>query len=261
MGRDRDLDLTPRDRDVRMVAHLLGRPDDRIDEFDRTDEVLAIEALDDVLAALSPAVEALQPLLDLFVAQKCHIRRVRIASLVPSATEMLFALGLGHQVAAVTHECDSPAAAAAKPHLTRSLIADDLSAAEIDAEVRRLTGQGRHLYELDEPALRELRVDLIVTQAVCEVCAVSYEDVAAVAARLPSRPQVLSLDPSNLGEVMADVPRLAEVAGVGDRGAILKGELERRLEAVRSAVAGEERPRVLALEWLAPPLGRGACGS
>jgi iron complex transport system substrate-binding protein len=166
---------------------------------------------------------------------------------------MLFALGLGDQVVAVTHECDYPAAAAGKPHLTRSLIADDLSAAEIDAEVRRLTGEGRHLYELNEPALRELRVDLIVTQAVCEVCAVSYEDVVAVAARLPSRPRVLSLDPSNLGEVMADVPRLAEAAGVGERGALLKGELERRLDAVRSAVAGEERPRVLALEWLAPP--------
>ncbi len=89
--------------------------DQRVDELDRADEVTAVEALDDVLAPLAPAVEPLEPLLDLLVAQKCHIRRVRIASLVPSATEMLFALGLGDQVVAVTHECDYPPEAAGKP--------------------------------------------------------------------------------------------------------------------------------------------------
>ena len=137
---------------------------------------------------------------------------MRIASLVPSATEMLFALGLGDQVVAVTHECDYPAEARGKPHLTRSLVPEGLSAGEIDAEVRRLTGEGRHLYELDEPVLRSLDVDLIVTQAVCEVCAVSFDDVVAVAARLPSKPKVISLDPSNLDEVLADIPRLGEAA-------------------------------------------------
>jgi iron complex transport system substrate-binding protein len=178
---------------------------------------------------------------------------VRIASLVPSATEMLFALGLGDQVVAVTHECDYPAEASSRPHLTRSLVPDGLSAGDIDAAVRRLTGEGRHLYELDEPALRELDVDLIVTQAVCEVCAVSYDDVVAVAARLPRRPRVISLDPSNLAEVLADVPRLGGAAGVAERGAHLRDQLERRLEGVRAAVAGASRPRVLALEWLDPP--------
>jgi iron complex transport system substrate-binding protein len=178
---------------------------------------------------------------------------VRIASLVPSATEMLFALGLGDQVVAVTHECDYPAEASSKPHLTRSLVPEGLSAGEIDAAVRRLTGEGRHLYELDERALRELDVDLIVTQAVCEVCAVSYDDVVAVAARLPTRPRVISLDPSNLAEVLADVPRLGEAAGVAERGTRLRDQLERRLESVRAAVAGATRPRVLALEWLDPP--------
>jgi iron complex transport system substrate-binding protein len=178
---------------------------------------------------------------------------VRIASLVPSATEMLFALGLGDQVVAVTHECDYPAEAQGKRHLTRSLIPDGLGAGEIDAEVRRLTGEGRHLYELDEPALRELDVDLIVTQAVCEVCAVSFDDVVAVAARLPSRPRVISLDPSNLAEVLADVPRLGEATGVAERAMDLRDELEGRLEAVRTSVAGTDRPRVLALEWLEPP--------
>ena len=178
---------------------------------------------------------------------------MRIASLVPSATEMLFALGLGDQVVAVTHECDYPPEAAGKRHLTRSLVPEGLSAGEIDAEVRRLTGEGRHLYELDERTLAELEVDLIVTQAVCEVCAVSYDDVIAVAGRLPSRPQVISLDPSNLAEVLADVPRLGEAAGVADRAAALHEDLARRLEAVRQAVAGVSRPTVLALEWLDPP--------
>ena len=178
---------------------------------------------------------------------------MRIASLVPSATEMLFALGLGNQVVAVTHECDYPPEAASKRHLTRSLVPEGLSAGEIDAEVRRLTGEGRHLYELDEPALEELEVDLIVTQAVCEVCAVSYDDVVAVAARLPTRPGVISLDPSNLSEVLADVPRLGEAAGVPERATTLHDELASRLAATREAVAGAPRPKVLALEWLDPP--------
>jgi iron complex transport system substrate-binding protein len=178
---------------------------------------------------------------------------VRIASLVPSATEMLFALGLGDQVVAVTHECDYPAEARSKPHLTRSRVPEGLSAGEIDATVRTLTGEGRHLYELDEPTLTDLDVDLIVTQAVCEVCAVSFDDVVAVASRLPSRPKVISLDPSNLAEVLADIPRLGDATGVSERAIALQDALERRLEGVRTAVAGTDRPRVLALEWLDPP--------
>jgi len=175
---------------------------------------------------------------------------------------MLFALGLGDQVVAVTHECDYPPEAQAKRHLTRSLIpaypaatktAAGPTAGEIDSEVRRLTGEGRHLYELDEPTLAELDVDLIVTQAVCEVCAVSYDDVVAVAARLESEPSVISLDPSNLAEVLADVSRLGEATDVADRAEALRRDLDRRLDAVREAVAGEPRPRVLALEWLDPP--------
>jgi iron complex transport system substrate-binding protein len=166
---------------------------------------------------------------------------------------MLFALGLGDQVVAVTHECDYPPEAASRPQLTRSLIPDGLSATEIDGAVRRLTAEGRHLYELDEQALAELRVDLIVTQAVCEVCAVSFDDVVAVAARLPSRPRVLSLDPSCLAEVIADVTRLGQATGMGPESVELCGELEQRLAHVHEAVAGMERPRVLSLEWLEPP--------
>src|SRR5436305_4131185 len=102
---------------------------------------------------------------------------VRIARLVPSATEMLFALGLGDSVVAVTHECDYPAHARELPQITRSLIPDGLPAAEIDRRVRELTGRGEAIYGLDEDELQELEPDLIVTQEVCEVCAVSYDDV------------------------------------------------------------------------------------
>ena len=177
---------------------------------------------------------------------------MRIASLVPSATELLFALDLGDSVVAVTHECDYPPAAEQLPHLTRSVIPDGLAPAEIDAAVRERTGRGEALYELDEETLRALDVDLIVTQAVCEVCAVSFEDVRAVAERLPTQPQVISLDPSTLGEVLADVPRLAEAAEAEAAGERLVEEAGARIEAVERAVEGAPRPRVAALEWLDP---------
>jgi iron complex transport system substrate-binding protein len=166
---------------------------------------------------------------------------------------MLFALGLGEDVVAVTHECDFPAEAEAKPRLTSTVIPPGLTAAEIDAEVKRVTGEGRALYELDEARLAELEPELIVTQAVCEVCAVSYDDVVAVAALLPSRPEVVSLDPSTLEEVLADAERLGEAAGVAATGRELRAALEARLAAVAERVAGAARPSVLALEWLDPP--------
>ena len=128
---------------------------------------------------------------------------MQVASLVPSATETLFALGLGDSVVAVTHECDYPPEAAELPHLTRSVIPDGLSAAEIDREVRERTGRGEAIYELDREVLARLSPDLVVTQAVCEVCAVSYDDVRAVAEELEPPPRVISLDPSTLGEVIA----------------------------------------------------------
>jgi iron complex transport system substrate-binding protein len=177
---------------------------------------------------------------------------MRIASLVPSATEMLFALGLGDRVVAVTHECDYPPGAEQLPHLTRSVIPEGLDAAGIDAAVRERTSRGESLYELDEEVLTQLDVDLIVTQAVCEVCAVSFDDVRAVAERLPTAPEVISLDPSTLGEVLADVPRLAQAADAVEAGDQLTAELGERLEAVERAVEGAARPRVAALEWMDP---------
>jgi iron complex transport system substrate-binding protein len=182
---------------------------------------------------------------------------MRIASLVPSATEALFALGLGDQVVAVTHECDHPGEVLRIPRLTRSVIPDGLEPGEIDARVREVTQRGEALYELDEPALARLAPDMIVTQALCAVCAVSYDDVRAVAERLESRPHVISLDPGTLAEVLDDVVRLAEATGVPDRGEALRSELQAQLDRVRDAVAGGPRPRVVALEWLDPPYAGG----
>jgi iron complex transport system substrate-binding protein len=178
---------------------------------------------------------------------------VRIASLVPSATEMLFALGLGDSVVAVTHECDYPAEAVELPHLTHSVIPEGLSAAEIDREVRERTERGGAIYELDADELRELEPDLIVTQAVCEVCAVSFDDVTKVAASIDPQPEVLSLDPTTIGEVIADIRRLGVAAHVPEEAEELIAELGHRLDAVSAAVADtDEHPTVLALEWLDP---------
>jgi iron complex transport system substrate-binding protein len=178
---------------------------------------------------------------------------MRIASLVPSATEMLFALGLGGDVVGVTHECDFPPEAVELPHLTATVLPEGLGAGEIDAAVKEVIGEGRALYTLDEELLAELAPDLIVTQAVCEVCAVSYEDVVALAAKLPNRPRVLQQDPSTLGEVLDDVTRLGEAAGIVEESRALRQVLDERLRAVEEAVAGRPHPRVLALEWLDPP--------
>lgn len=183
----------------------------------------------------------------------CHHWGVRIASLVPSSTEMLFALGLGGQTVGVTHECDFPPAAAALPRLTATAMPAGLAPAAIDAAVKEIVGAGLPLYSLDEERLAELAPDLIVTQAVCDVCAVSYDDVVKVASRLPGRPEVLQQDPSSLGEVLADLDRLGAAAGVEARAAELRGDLEERLDGVRAAVAGAPAPRVVALEWLDPP--------
>jgi iron complex transport system substrate-binding protein len=182
---------------------------------------------------------------------------MRIASLVPSATETLFALGFGTQVVAVTHECDWPPQASSLPHLTRTVIPPGLGPAEIDRVVRETVGAGQPLYELDAERLAELDPDLIVTQAVCEVCAVSYDDVVAVAAALPSRPRVLSLDPLTLDDVLDDLVRVAEAAGEPAAGRQAHDDARARLAAVARAVAGRGRPRVLAIEWLDPPFVAG----
>jgi iron complex transport system substrate-binding protein len=177
---------------------------------------------------------------------------VRIVSLVPSATELLFALGLGEDVVAVTHECDWPPEARDLPKVTRDVIGPGLEAGEIDRAVRTLTEEGRSIYELDTEELHALAPELIVTQAVCAVCAVAYDDVRALAEEMEPQPDVISLDPTTLGEVLGDVRTVAEATGRKDAGVDLVGDAAERIDRVRLAVRAAERPRVVALEWLDP---------
>ncbi len=177
---------------------------------------------------------------------------MRIVSLVPHATELLFALGLGPEVVAVTHECDYPPAARAAKRVTRDVLPAGLSAAEIDAAVRDRTLRGESIYELDQEAIVTLAPDLIVTQALCPVCAVSYTEVEELAERMPSRPRVISLDPHTLGETLEDVHTLAEATGRCERAVELTGVTAARIDGIERAVRGLPRPRVAALEWLDP---------
>jgi iron complex transport system substrate-binding protein len=165
---------------------------------------------------------------------------------------MLFALGLGDDIIAVTHECDHPPDALDLPHLTRSVIPDGLTPAAIDAAVRERTERGEAIYALDEELLAELEPDLIVTQALCAVCAVSYDDVVAVAGRLPSHPKVISLDPHTVGEVLGDVRTLAEATDNRDAGVDVIADAAARIDRVKLAVRDQEPVRVAALEWLDP---------
>ena len=177
---------------------------------------------------------------------------MRIVSLVPHATELLFALGLGDQVVAVTHECDHPTQALTRPRVTRDVLPSGLSASEIDAAVRERTERGESIYELDEPALRELKPDLIVTQELCAVCAVSYTDVAELARSLPSSPKVIALDPRTLGETMGDVRTIAQATGTRDAALALVARQRTRIDAVRVAVKDAPRKSVVAIEWFDP---------
>jgi iron complex transport system substrate-binding protein len=177
---------------------------------------------------------------------------MRIVSLVPHATELLFALGAGNEVVGVTHECDHPVQALELEQVTRDVLPAGLSAAQIDAAVRERTLRGEAIYELDRGALSALAPDLIVTQALCPVCAVSYDEVAELAGELPSQPQVIALDPSTLGEALGDVRTLALATGRRDQGVELAARAAGRIDRVRLAVRGQRRPRVAALEWLDP---------
>jgi len=182
---------------------------------------------------------------------------VRIVSLVPHATELLFALELGSEVVAVTHECDYPQAALAAERVTRDVLPRGLSAAEMDAAVRERTLRGEAIYELDREAIFALAPDLIVTQALCPVCAVSYTEVAELAEEMPSRPRVISLDPHTLDETLRDIHTLAEATCRRSRGVALAEEATGRIDRIRRAVRGQPRPRVAALEWLDPVYAAG----
>ena len=182
---------------------------------------------------------------------------MRIVSLVPSATEMLFALGLGPELVAVTHECDYPEQAQTLPRVTRDVLPAGLSAAEIDAAVKQRTLAGESIYELDTDALHDLAPDLIVTQALCSVCAVSFDDVRAVAEEIETQPMVISLDPHTVGEVLGDARTLAQATDRKEAAVELVRDAAERIDAIRLAVRRAPRRRVVALEWLDPPFVAG----
>ncbi|MGZ6641248.1 MAG: cobalamin-binding protein [Solirubrobacteraceae bacterium] len=177
---------------------------------------------------------------------------MKIVSLVPHATELLFALGLGDDVIAVTHECDFPDAARTLPHVTRDVLPPGLDAAGIDAAVRERTEGGEAIYALDADMLRDLEPDLIVTQELCAVCAVSYDDVRAVAETIPTQPRVIALDPKTLGETFGDVRTIAQATGVREGALDLVARQRARVDAVRTAVKDAQPVPVCAIEWLDP---------
>lgn len=180
---------------------------------------------------------------------------MRIVSMLPGATEIVYALGLGDLLVGVSHECDYPAGARSKRTVTRSTFdPNSLPSAEIDTLVSETLATGRELYHVDPEALAGLKPDLVITQGLCEVCAVS---VRAISTSLPTGPRVLSLDAGSLKEMFADIERVAEAARTPERGTQVVAELGARMDAVRREVAGLPLRRVACLEWLDPPYNAG----
>lgn len=178
---------------------------------------------------------------------------MRIVSLLPSATEICFALGLDQSLVGVTHECDFPPQAAYKPMLTSAPLGlQDASPAEVDRHLRLALHQGSSLYPLDRGALLRAHPDLILTQELCEVCAAAYPRVLEAARMLPGKPTVLSLEPTTLPDVLRSVSDVGQVTGNRGRAAELVRGFWARLDAVRGAVAGRPRHRVVCLEGLDP---------
>ena len=179
---------------------------------------------------------------------------MRICTLLPSATEIAFALGLGDSVVAVSHECDFPAAAREKPVVVRSRIdSDTCTSREIDAQVQQHMSRGEGLYSLDLELLRQINPDLIITQGLCDVCAVSRDEVMTAAGALRPPARVLSLSPSSLGEVLQDIARVGNATGTSERAETLVESLRKRVGNVAERVPQHRpKPRVACLEWLDP---------
>jgi iron complex transport system substrate-binding protein len=182
---------------------------------------------------------------------------MRIVSLLPSTTEILFAVGAGDHVVGVTFECDTPAEARTRTIVSTTAIPDGLSPNEIDAFVTRAVAAGEDLYHLDAGALAGLDADLVVTQDLCAVCAVDVAVVDEALAYLGCRAAVLTIDPHTLDEVLRSITTLGVASGCGDAAVELVAGLRRRLYAVDSAVRTGTRPRALVLEWTDPPFAPG----
>lgn len=183
---------------------------------------------------------------------------MRICSLLPSATEIVFALGQGDSLVAVTHECDYPPAAAHIAKVTRSNIPDGIPSAEIDAAVSQALIEAGTLYELDFPKLARLQPDLILTQRLCDVCAVSYDRVQEAAISLPSQPQVLNLEPHSLADILDNIVTVGKALGIEAEATAVRDRSQRRIDAVREKTANlTQRPRVFCMEWVDPPFRGG----
>lgn len=185
-----------------------------------------------------------------------HLPSCRIVSLLPSATEIVYALGLEDQLVGVTDECDHPPAAQGKRVVVRSRQPAGLSAGEIDAWVRDRAATGG-LYVLDDAALREIAPDLVLTQDLCRVCAVPTSEVGAALARVGCPSRLVTLEPQTLDDVLDSIVTVAEAADVAGRGCALRTALRERLDVVARAVAGWPRVPTLVLEWLDPPFTPG----
>jgi iron complex transport system substrate-binding protein len=178
---------------------------------------------------------------------------MRICSLLPSATEILFALGLGESVVGVTHECDFPAEAAKKPALIRPRVNSQAEPAEIDRQVSAIVARGESVYGVDAELLGSLSPELIITQDLCHVCAASPEDLAAALARLPCQPRVLSLTPHSLADVWSDILRVGAATGTLRCAEDLADGLAVRVAAIETVAKNARTlPRVVCLEWLDP---------
>lgn len=182
---------------------------------------------------------------------------MRIVSLLPAHTEVLFAIGAGDDVVGVTFECDHPVEARSRPIVSTSAMPEGLTPPEIDAYVAAAVAAGEDLYRLDAGALAGLDADLVVTQDLCAVCAVDVSVVDDALAHLGCTADVLTLDPHTLGEVDDAVLRLGAATGRTAAAEALVASTRDRLEAVRSRVAGRPRPRVAVLEWTDPPYAPG----
>jgi iron complex transport system substrate-binding protein len=182
---------------------------------------------------------------------------MRIVSLLPSATEMLFALGAGDDVVGVTFECDTPAEARERTIVSTSALPEGLAPAEIDAAVTARLAAGEDLYHLDAGALAALDADLVVTQDLCAVCAVDVSVVDDALAFLGCRADVLTLDPQNLDDVLTSIATLGAACGRPAEAADLTAGLRERLDAVRRSVASRAPVPVMVLEWTDPPFTPG----
>lgn len=182
---------------------------------------------------------------------------MRIVSLLPSATEILFAVGAGDDVVGVTFECDEPPQARSRRIVSTSSLPEGLSPAQIDATVSQRLRAGEDLYHLDADALRDLDADLVVTQDLCAVCAVDVAVVDDALAYLGCHADVLTTDPHTVDEVLASVLQIGAATGRGDAARAIVAGCHQRLAAVAEAVAGRRRPRALVLEWTDPPFAPG----